>query len=714
MRKNTAGHPNAILSIFAGTLVITLAAAPIISTAQDRLKTMPGYEQYQRMSKEIPNSVKLGTLAVRWLEGGKAFEYRRDGKAYRFDIATLTASEVANSTEAPPVDTRPEGRRQGGPARGRQFDSATSPDGKLKAFYRERNLWISNADGTNESPLTTDGNEKTRIKYGVASWVYGEELRQNTAMWWSPDSTKIAFYRFDESQVPDYYLQLDQTKLQSKMDVEAYPKAGVHNPVADLLVYDLATKRTTTMDIRDGKPFDNAVVGHYVYHVSWSTDGTELLFNRTNRRQNIMEFTACNPATGKSRVIVREEWAPSWTENTPAMQFLKDGKRFVWSSERTGFKNFYLYDLSGKLLATLTKHPFEVGSIVKVDEDAGVFYYLARSGDNHMKLQLHRVGLDGAGDKRLTDPALNHSVDVSPDGKFFIDVAQTHDTPPVTRLIDWDGKVVRELAASDSTKFDQLGLKRVELIKYTAADGVTELHGLLHFPSTFDPKKKYPLLVTVYAGPATNGARETFTLPNALTEYGFLVASLDSRSAGGRGKRFLDAIYLKLGIPEIDDQAAGVKSLWSRPYIDKTRVGIFGTSYGGYASAMCLLRYPDVFQAASASSPPTAWYNYDTIYTERYMWIPQENKEGYEAGNAMNFADKLKGRLMIYYGTADNNVHPTNSMELIQALQKAGKSFEVQVGPDQGHSGLRTERMMEFFIENLVLNEPSRAGVAAN
>jgi dipeptidyl-peptidase-4 len=425
-----------------------------------------------------------------------------------------------------------------------------------------------------------------------------------------------------------------------------------------------------------------------------------------------MELAAANPESGKCRVVVHEEWLPSWTENHPPMTFLEDGKRFIWESERTGWKNFYLYDLTGKLLATLTNHPFEVGAIVKVDEAAGLLYYMARDGDNHMKLQLHRVGLDGKGDKRLTDPAFNHTVDVAPDNKHFIDVAQTHDTPPVTRLMDGDGKLIAELARSDTTRFDQLGLKRVELIKYKAADGVTELHGLLHFPSNFDPTKKYPLLVSVYAGPATNGAREVFTLPRTLTEYGFLYATLDSRSAAGRGKRFLDAIYMKLGTVEIDDQAAGVKSLWSRPYVDRNRVGIFGTSYGGYASALAILRYPDVFQAACASSPPTSWYHYDTIYTERYMWIPQENKEGYEAGNAMNFVDKLKGRLMIYYGTADNNVHPNNSMQLIQALQKAGKSFEVQVGPDIGHSGLREDRMMEFFIENLVMNERPQVSAA--
>jgi dipeptidyl-peptidase-4 len=685
-------------------LSVALGLMPLTGNAQDRLKTMPGYEQFQKMGSQINGSVKQGTLAVKWADGGQAFFYQKDGKTYRYDTATKASTEATqDAANVASQDGGFAGRRQGMPERGRQFDSALSPDGKLKAFYRNRNLWLSDANGSNESAITTEGNEKTRIKYGSASWVYGEELRQTSAMWWSPNGKKIAYYRFDESPVQDYFLQLEQTKIQSKMDIEAYPKAGAPNPIADLYIYDLDSKKSVQIDVRDGKPFENSVVGHYAYRVVWSPDGSELLFNRTNRRQNIMEFTAANPETGKCRVIIHEEWLPSWTENSPAMQYLKDNKRFVWMSERTGYKNFYLYDLSGKLLSTLTSHQFEVATVVKIDEEAGQLYYMARDGDNHMKLQLHRVGLDGKGDKRLTDPAFNHTVDVAPGGKYFIDVAQTHDMPPVTRLVDATGKVVDELTKSDTTKFDQLGLKRVELIKYKAADGVTDLHGLLHFPSNFDPNKKYPMLVTVYAGPATNGARETFTLPSALTEYGFLVASLDSRSASGRGKRFLDAIYLKLGIVEMDDQAAGVKSLWSRSYVDKNRVGIFGTSYGGYSSALCLLRHPDVFQAASASSAVTSWYHYDSIYTERYMWIPQENKEGYEAGNAMNFADKLKGRLMIYYGSADNNVHPSNSMQLIQALQKARKSFEVQVGPDRGHTGLDPERMMEFFIENLVL-----------
>jgi dipeptidyl-peptidase-4 len=524
-------------------------------------------------------------------------------------------------------------------------------------------------------------------------------------MWWSPDGKRLAYYRFDESNVPDYLLALNQTGLMTKLDAEPYPKAGAPNPVVELFVYEVASKKTTKVDIRDGKAFTDDVVGHYAYTVGWSPDGKELLLNRTNRRQNVMEFVAADPSTGKVRVIVHEEWLPSWVENSPPVRYLKDNTRFVWVSERTGWKNFYLYDLSGKLINPLTKHEFEVATVVRIDEENGHFYYYARSGDNPMKLQLHRCKLDGTGDVRLTDPKFHHLVDLAPDGKHFVDVYQTHDTPPATRVCDAAGKVVAELASSDMTKYDKLGVKKCELITYKAADGKADLHGLLHFPSNFDPAKKYPLLVSVYAGPHTNKARETFAAPNPLTEYGFLVAELDSRSAAGRGKKFIDAIYQNLGVAEIDDQAAGVKSLWDRPYLDKTRVGMFGGSYGGYATIMCMIRHPDVFQAGVASSPVTDYRLYDSIYTERYMWIPKENKAGYDAGSAVVHAAKLKGRLMIFFGTADNNVHPSNSMQLIQALQRAGKSFEVQIGPDQGHTGVNQARMMEFFIENLVMRK---------
>ncbi|MFT5144948.1 MAG: dipeptidyl-peptidase-4 [Rhodothermales bacterium] len=674
--------------------------APASASGQDWIKSMPGYEQFEKMRAEAGDAFVSGAATATWADDSKSFEYTFDGNGFLYDVKGRAAAQIEGGDE--PAG----GRRRGGPARGRQAESADSPDGTLKASYRDQNMWLSNADGTEEKALTIGGSVESRIKYGVASWVYGEELGQGTAMWWSPSGTHLAYYRFDESGVPDYYLQLDQTKLQSTVDTEAYPKAGVPNPVVDLVIYDVAAGTNTTIDIRDGKPFTDDVVGHYAYNVNWTPDGSELLINRTNRRQNILELAACSPTTGSCRTVVRDEWPASWVRNRPTMQFLDDGQRFIWASERSGWLNYYLYSLDGTLLSTLTNHEFEVASIVSVDEKAKVLWYMARSGDNHMKLQLHTVRLDGTGDKRLTDPTLDHAVRLSPDRKFFVDVSQTHATAPVTNLMDSTGKTVAEVAKSDLTRFHELGLETNELFTYMAADGVTELHGILSKPSNFDASRMYPLLVSVYAGPNTNGARETFRTASALTEYGFLVASLDSRSANGRGKHFLDAIYEKLGIVEVDDQAAGVKALRERDYVDGERVGVFGTSYGGYVSAMAILRYPDVFQTASASSPVTDWRHYDTIYTERYMWKPQENTSGYDEGSVVTYVDNLEGRLMLYYGTADNNVHPSNMMELIQALQGAGKSFDVQVGPDRGHSGINQYRMMEFFIQNLVLTGP--------
>jgi dipeptidyl-peptidase-4 len=717
-------------SLFRVALAVPLIAALLqaVPVAQDRLKGMPGYQQVQRLTSEITGAIKSGEVrSIEWAADSTSFEYTYNGTRYRFDVATKHAASIG---EAPDAQGGGRGGRggQGGVERGRQASSSDSPDGKLKAFYRDRNLWLTDAAGGNETAITTDGSDTQRIKYGTASWVYGEELGQRTAMWWSPDSRRIAYYRFDEKPVPDYYLQLDQTKIQSRNDIEAYPKAGAPNPVVDLFVYDVTTKKTTKVDVRDGKSFEDGVLGHYVYRISWTADSSELLLHRTNRRQNILEFVAANPVTGATRVVLREEWPTGWVENSPALHFLKDNRRFIWRSERSGWANFYLYDLSGKLITPLTSHTgFEASSLIKVDEAAGLMFYTARSGDNHMKVQLHRVGLDGKGDIRLTDRALNHTVGncmpatpgaggrggasggsscgISPDNRHFVDVYQTHALPPASKLVDTSGTVVAELATSDLSKFEQLGLKKAEMFTYKAADGKTTLHGLIQFPSAFDPVKKYPVLVPVYGGPASasNTARETFVTPSTLTGYGFLIVNLDSRAIPGMGKRQLDSIYMKLGQVEMDDMAEGIKALHSRPYVDKARVGVYGTSYGGYSSALLLLRHPELFAAACASSPVTAWYHYDSIYTERYMWIPQENKEGYEAGSAMNYAKNLKGRLMLYYGTADNNVHPSNTMQLIAALQQAGKSFELQVGPDRGHSGINQDRMMEFFIENLIV-----------
>ena len=385
-----------------------VAAALILATlagtagAQDRLKSMPGYDQYQRMLPIYRSAIAPMTLgapgAVAWSADGRSFEYNANGTHYRYDIAGKTATELG----AAPTSAFGGGRGRGGggggqPERGRQFALAVAPAGNQRAIYRDRNVWIGDSTGANAVQITTDGDVKTRIKYGTASWVYGEELSQRTALWWSPDGKKLAFYRFDESKVPDYYLATNLNAIQDTLDVEAYPKPGVPNPVVDLFVYDVDSKKTTRIDVRDGKPFDNTAMGHYVFRVDWSPDGKELTFLRTNRRQNAMDLAACNPSSGACRVVIHEEWPTGWIDDDPAptMTFLKDGNRFIWESDRSGFTNYYLYDFkAAKLITPLTRLSAEVASIVRVDEPSNALYYIGRDGDNYMKFQLHRVGLD--------------------------------------------------------------------------------------------------------------------------------------------------------------------------------------------------------------------------------------------------------------------------------------------------------------------------------
>jgi len=672
-----------------------LATTMSISQAQDKLKTMPGYEQYQKVAPQIRSSVKSGSLNVDWADTGKSFQYLQEGKLVSYDVKSKKTSIIGN----PPERTRMNYDR---PARGRQYASSVSPDGKVKAFTMDRNMYLSDPDGNKKKAITNDGSEETQVKYGIATWVYGEELSQNTAMWWSPDSKKIAFYKFEEKDVKKYFVLLDQLELYDSLEVEAYPKVGEPNLPVDLMVYDLETKKLTEFDIRDGKPFDDGGMGTYIYDISWTPDGKELMYHSTNRRQNILELRAANPETGKSRTIIHEEWLPSFVENSPEIEILQDGQHFIWASERSGFNNYYLYNFDGTLINTITNHPFEVSNIVKVDADKKQLYYMARSGDNFMKMQLHRINLDGSKDVRLTDPAFNHSVTISPDNNYIVDIAQTHEVAPFTNLLDSKGKFLANVAKSDMSKFEELGLKKVEVFNFTSADGVTELQGMIHFPSNFDPSKKYPVLLSNYGGPATNAFRETFSYPDPLTEYGFLVLNIDGRNLKGRGKKLLDELYGNLGFVEMDDFAEGIKSLHDRPYFDKDRVGVYGTSYGGTTAASMLLRFPELVHAAVANSAVTDWRNYDNIYTERFMSTLDNNLEGYNNFSLMGKADQLEGELLIFFGTADNNVHPSNSLQLIKAFQDAGKSIEVQIGPDAGHTAVNRDRMMEFLIKHLV------------
>lgn len=694
------------LSLALGALVAASALG------QDRLRTWRVSERQAKDNREQTGLIQDLTVETRWVAADK-LAYKK-GDQWRVLSLPKGTEEVAKEEpkEPPTVTSRSNanrGRRQ--PARGGQFTESFSEDGKVRAFYKDSNLWLQSGGGE-PRPVTTDGSVAGRIKYGQASWVYGEELDQRDAMGVNPGGTKAWYYRFDERPVVDNIVVLRQATPRPEFEPQAFPKPGTLNPVVDLFVVDVATGTSVPIRVRPGA-FDNGV-GHYVYDVHWAPDGTTLMFRRTDRRQKTMEFCAADADTGTVRVLVSESWPASYYENRLGVWYCDQqpdigqaaafkGKA-LWETQRDGHLNFGILDLKTGGYQPVTANTFDATRMVRLDLVGKKLWYMGRGADNPYFEQLYVVGLDGKGNRRVTDPSINHSVRLSPDGRWIVDVVQTCQDPPVTRLIDLSGKVVKELGRADVSQYLAAGYSLPERIVYSAADGKTLLHGVVRKPRHFDPNKKYPLLVSVYGGPGSprgSGFSETFSAYDAATGYGFVRASFDNRGLGGRGKAFADPMYRNMGIVEIDDQAAGAKALVGKGYIDPSQVGVYGTSYGGYSSVMAILRYPDLYTKACSSSCVSDWRNYDTIYTERYMDLLEENLKGYDTGSAMTYTGNLKGWLMLYFGTADDNTHPNNTLQLTNAFRRLGKTIEVQVGTDAGHSGIDNRRMMEFFIERM-------------
>ncbi len=697
--------------IHVGLMAALLAVPAHAARAQgasvvERLRALPGYDRHEALSWQIPGAVTLGEITATWATDSSSFDYTFRGARWRFEVSSRRATRIGHAV--PSSDGGAPSSRWGSlPLRQTGATSVTSPDGARIALVRDSNIWLR-APGRAERAITSDGSASARVSYGTAPRAYSE-LRQHDGVWWSPDGRHLAYYRIDEGGVPDHPLLIEEPGVTSGVEAVRYPEPGKAAALVDLFVYDVETMTHTRLEVRDGRAVTDDTVGYYVYRVSWSPHSEEVLLHRTNRAQNVMELAACAPRTGACRTVVREAWPTGWVSESGHLRWCADGRRFLWTSARTGFANLYLYDLTGAQLAALTNHAFDVTDIIDLDEPDGVVYYLARDGDNFMKPQLHRVRLDGTSERRLTNPALMHTVQLSPDRRFFVDVAQTHDSPPVTRVVETrTGEVVAEVLTSDLTTFNRLGLRTIETFTYLASDGRTPLYGSIQFPSNFDSSKRYPVLVPVYGGPesAIDAVTERFTVPSPTTEYGFLVVRLSSRAVPGLGKRSLDALHRKLGQVDIDDLAAGLESLSSRPYVDRARIGVYGTSYGGYTAALLALRYPALVAAASASSPVTAWEHYNAVYTERYMGTPQDNPEGYRRGSAITHAANLGGRLLVYFATADRTVHPRHALGLIRALTRANKSVEVQIGPGEDHTSVNHGRMMEFFLERLMGGRP--------
>lgn len=680
--------------------------AAVAAMAQNRLPTMPGAKDAAANRAKLRPALQLANLQARWVDG-KTLAWQQGAEWVLLDAST---GKETRSTESPFPPAGAGNRGGQGPARGRQFTTVRSGDGKI-ATYRDGNVHI--VDGFENYQLTEGGDLSKRLKYGSASWVYGEELNQNEAMGFSPDGSKIWVYYFDERNVKDYFLAINQREPQSVLYPEAYPKPGQPNPIVNIFVYDLKTRKP--VHINSGS-ITEADPGHYQYAVRWSPDGSRLLFRRANRRQNVEEFCSADPATGSVTVLNREANPDGWVEQFYPVTYLDEVEgagaalkgKALWLSERNGHCNIYVLDLAKGGLTPVTKHEFDVRRIVKVDPKTQTVWYVAANGDRPALMQLNRIKLDGSGQTRLTDPRLHHDINLSPSGAYFVDTAQNNDTPPTISLVDESGRAVKKLAESNITGMKGTGYEPVELVKFKAGDGVTDLWGHVHKPVNFDPSKKYPVILQVYGGPGGSGGNsfsERFEEPDRMCDYGFIVVDFENRGLGGRGRAFRNHFYRRMGIIEMDDQAAGVKSILNRPYVDAGRIGVTGTSYGGYSTLMLMLRYPDLFHAGVSSSCVSDWRNYDSTYTERYMGVLPDDVAGYDAGSAVKLAANLKGWLLMYYGTSDDNTHPTNTFQVIAALQRANKYHEVQVTPDAGHSGVSFSRMMEFFIERLVMND---------
>ena len=576
---------------------------------------------------------------------------------------------------------------QGGPQQQAQF----SPDGSRVAFVRGGNLFVADPTAGSERQLTFDG-RFNHIINGLPDWVYEEEFSFARAFAWSPDGRKIAYLRFDESRVKQYNMNRFAGGLYPENYTFKYPKAGEQNSVVELYCCDAADGSTVRMDT--GEQTDQ-----YIPRLFWTPTG-QLGFYRLNRLQNHFEVLLCD-SSGASRVVY-DERNDRYVERVDGrtVTFLPDGDRFVVRSERDGFMHLYLYGVSEGLLGRITSGEWEVTELLGIEGDR--VYYLSTE-TSPLRRDLYTVRLDGRGKRRLTGGDGTYRIAPSRGFRYFISYFSNVRTPNRVTLHRSDGRLVRTLEdnAALRTKLDELQVPVKEFFRFATSEGV-ELNGYMVRPNGFDSSRRYPVLMTQYSGPGSQQAADRWTIgwEDVLVQQGYIVACVDGRGTGFRGEEFKKCTYGELGKYETVDQIEAARYLASLPYVDPDRIGIYGWSYGGFMALNCILKGNDVFRAAIAVAPVTSWRFYDTIYTEIYNGLPQDNPSGYDDNSPIHFADRLKGKLLIAHGTGDDNVHIQNTYEMITKLVEYDKPFELYVYPDRNHGmGPSRHHLMERCIE---------------
>jgi len=587
-----------------------------------------------------------------------------------------------------------------------------SPDGRRVGYVRQFNLYVEDLAGARITQLTRDGS-RTVIN-GTFDWVYEEELGLQDGWRWSPDGRSIAFWRLDAAGVRDFALIDDTDSLYSFVKPVQYPKAGETNSAARVGVVSAAGGPTRWMQV-PGDPRNN-----YIARMEWAPaigphERPELIIQHLNRLQDTVEVMLADAATGRVRTILTDTDS-AWTEIFPGLTFLPGGRDFLWQSERDGWSHLYVASRETGALRLLTPGDFDVLGFLGADTAAGYVYYIA-SPDNPTQRYLYRARLDGAvGAERLSPAGESgsHSYDVAPGFRWAVHTWSSFDTPPVTELVALpDQRVVRVLVdnAQLKARVAALARGRSEFRQVDVGGGI-RLNAWMIRPVDFDSTRRYPVLFSVYGGPGSQTVVDGwggngYLWDQLLAQHGYIVASVDNRGTGARGRAWRKIVYRQMGVIETRDQAAAARAIGRLPFVDSTRIGIWGWSYGGFMTLNCILQFPDVYRTAFAVAPVTHWKFYDDVYTERYNGLPQDNAAGYDRGSPLSYAANLRGNLLIVHGSGDDNVHFQNTENMVNALVAANRQFRLFVYPNRTHSitGGNTTRHLWEMLTAYVLEK---------
>ncbi len=585
-----------------------------------------------------------------------------------------------------------------------------SPDGNFVAYTKKNDLYTVNLATKKETRLTADGSDV--ILNGYASWVYMEEILGRAtaykAYWWSPDSKHIAYFRSDQSMVPEFIIT-DAPGLHGVVEKTRYPKVGDPNPEVKVGIVSPEGGSTVWADF-------NQKDDQYFGMPYWKPDGNALLVQWMNRLQNSLIIYEINNNTGAKKEFYSEN-QKTWIDldNNDRVHFLSNGKGFVLQSDATGWKHLYYHDLTGKRINAITAGKFTVTDVNYIDEKKDIVYFSARSRENTARKDFYRVNLNGKNLQRLSFGEFNHNVSVSPDGTYFVTNYSNVSSPPRLALVSNKGKVLKELGDSRAADFDKYTLAKTEFIRVKSDDSLYDLPMKVLWPANMDTRKKYPVLISIYGGPNAGTALDTWTLSGTQQFYakeGLIQVVMDHRASGHFGKEGVNYMYHNLGYWEMKDYTTMVKWLIANGNADPAKICITGFSYGGYMSCYAVTYGADVFTHAMAGGSVTDWTLYDSHYTERFMGTPANNPEGYKTSSVLTYADKYKGMLQLVHGNIDDNVHMQNTIQFASRLQDLKKDFEYMTysGGRHGWGGnkgfhfqnLKTKFIYKYLLEKVV------------